>query len=348
MSFIRAFGHLVAAPFVVLFILILPLTLWAYTLQQAAFNQSIYDRMIENDNFYTSALPFLITEAAFPPDEAGLSPGSIYIRRTLDDLTDDEWRQVADLLAPTEWIRGQTEENLDATLAWVDNTSVRPEVGFELETLRERLAGAEGAQLAQLLVDSQLICTDEENLTMVAYVDGDTSQELPQCKPQGDTSDLLVENLTLVITDSSGRLPGSIPTPEEINRELSADEQQQLLNTKANIRIVRRLAVMVFILPIALLLLVQIITVRTPKSFFGWYGWSMLLGGLLTLGSTTDAFPLLALGIFAPEPVQSEVAVFVSTLFGQLTEPVLFAGAAVTVVGLLFVLVAFVLKAPDY
>lgn len=347
MRLIRAFGHLLAAPFVVLFVLVLPLTLWAFTLQQAAFTRSIYERIIENENLYTTALPILITEAAFPPDEEGLSPGALYIRQALAGLSDSEWQEVAELLAPTEWVRAQTQENLDATLAWVDNNSVRPEVGFELETLRERLNGPEAQQLAELLVEAQPRCSEEQAGQIEAYIADNINEPIPLCQPDGQTEADLVEQLVLVLTDTADRLPSSVPTQAEMSSTLTADEQQEILNVKANIRIVRRLALMVFILPVTLLLIVQIITVRTPKAFFGWYGWSMLAGGMVTIGSTTDAFPLLVLNTLSTEPIRSEVAVFVSTLFGQLTEPVGLSAAAITVVGLLFVLIAFALKGPD-
>ncbi len=347
MRLIRAFGHLFAVPFVILFIVVLPLTLWVFTLQQAAFNRSIYERIIENDDLYTTALPFLITEAAFPSDEEGLSPGSVYIRQALDDLTDDEWQQVAELLAPTVWIRGQTQENLDATLAWVDNDSIRPEVEFELETLREALYSQQAQGLAQLLVDAQPPCTEAEARQIAETIADEANERIPQCQPEADGGDSLVAHLVIVLTDTAERLPESIPSQAEMSRTLTADEQQRILNLKANIRIVRRLALIVFVLPVALLLIVQIITVRTPKTFFSWYGWSMLLGGMVTLGSTIDAFPLLVLRLYTAEPVQSETAVFVSTLFSQLTEPVLLSGAAITVFGLLFVLLGFVLKSPE-
>jgi len=343
MRLIRAFGHYIAAIFLVLFVVVLPLTIWAYNLQEAVFNRSLQQQIVQSDNLYTSALPTLFTEVVFDVNEDELSQEGQYIKAAVEDFTQDEWQQTFLLLTPIDWLKEQITTNLDATIAWLDSSDIRPPVALDLTLVKDRLTSDEGQQFVQLVIESQPEC-DASQQEALAQALGDPSAELPQCSPQGDTRTTLTEDLNEAVVVTANDLPDNVPTQEELEQPISERQRTEFLNTKLSVRVVRRVPFLIFLLPLWIMLLIHLITVRTFKGFFGWTGWALLIGGILTVLTSFDVTPILLVSRGGSDPQTVESFIFLTTIISQITRPILIQGGIVLGVGLLCALLSSTLK----
>lgn len=338
MGFFRFLGKVIAFLLLIAFIVVLPALLWTYNIQSVLFDRSTYANISQNRSMYTTLLPAALPR--FVDDMAARSPSdeARYTAGLFDNLGSAEWQEIANLLFPVDWIQEQIDRNAEALFAWIDGPDVLPAFVVDLGEPKSRMAGPEGEQATELVVGTWPICTPEQAQVVEAVLDEEADvEDMPACQP--DDAALrtrLLDAISEGLTTTADATPDSLMADES---QLSLQQSQQWLNLKVYLRVARRTSYLVFVLPAALLLLILILAVRSFKSLLRWYGWGLLLGGLLGLLVLVPVSfsPLLAWQL-ASGSQEVEITLLPALLalagiMSQITRPILIQSGAAAAVG---------------
>ncbi|NDJ36892.1 MAG: hypothetical protein GYB64_19750 [Chloroflexi bacterium] len=343
----RLIGALIAAILVVLFVVVLPVTIWAFNVQQALFTQATSQRLLTSDALYTDELyetssTDLLGYLFINRIEGSNQPGESawYVDQFFRNLPASAAPDVAGLLLPPEWIQDQFTTNLQTTFDWIDGAPLAPDLYFGMASVRDRMQGSTAADVIRIGLEALPACqpTDEVQIqTLLAETGGPDT--LPACRPSDVT---LADRLETAFAEAAPALPDTIPSQDQREQPLDASDEQMWFNNKVWIRVLREASFLIFLLPVVVLLLIEIMIVRSFKALFGWFGWALLLGGLVTLALPVAILFLPTAQAFILDlPLDQLQATFV--LLGVLDEiarPILFQGIGVTLVGLVMVIVA--------
>lgn len=342
MGFFRFLGKVAGVLFAALFIVTLTATLWAYNAQQTLLDRDTYDRIISNESLYDiflpSLIPQLIEEVGQTPD---LSSDAQVASQVFANLSEEDWQAITGLIAPAEWLHDLIASNVDSVFVWIDSQDVRPDIQIDLIELKTNLTGEEGREVVDLVVQSWAGCTDSEESQVESYLDGDSSS-MPSCQPADDDLQAsMIDDLHESVTATVKEIPDSISN----SAPLSAEEQTEWLNIKLAIRVIQRASYLIFIIPVAFLLLIEIFAVRSLKEFFRWYGWAFFLGGLVSLllllpmAASPLAVWQFVSGRGQINPAMLPLIIGATNLMNRIARPLLFEGGGVMVVGVLFLAV---------
>ena len=350
MGILRFFGKLIAFLFVLLLIVLLPATLWLYNLQRAVLDADTYTRLISNPSLYTEVIPGTLTgliqgvhnDPTASPEERAMSG-------YLATLSSDDWDSILEALAPASWLQSEFDQNIQAVFDWLDGNDPIPSILFDMTPLKERLAGPEGEQVARTIVASWPMCSSEDAAANLAILNDEAAEDAvaAPCQLEGPDNIRLIQEVNDVVLTAAGAIPDNIPEQRTLTQP-SPQQEMDILNVKLAIGITRRVAHLVFLIPLILFVLIELVAVRSFKSLFSWYGWPLVLGGLLSLVPIV-ALPFVWLTFFAADSVGGFR--FFVTLMGVFTDfygrPVLIQGGAVAASGLLFLIVASLIRSRD-
>lgn len=348
----KFFGNVIAFFFFVIFLIILPAMVWTFNIQHAIFEPETYEQILGKRAFYNRVLPSMVagmTEVGEDPEhplpahevDLPLSP------QVFENLTTDDWETLTELLLPAPWIKGELERNVDALFDWFDGPDIKPDIRFDLGEVKQRFGGEEGQESLELVVASWPACSESESQLVEDYLDDKIGvEDFPACQPKGDLMNRLMDDLSGSMVTTAKEWPDFAPDRQAEDSPFATAERDQWLGLKFVLRVARRVSYLLFLFPLVLLLLIEIFAVRSFKSLFKWYGWALLLGGLATLFPLLDMLPLAALRGMT-NARQAELifgaAIAVNQTFGQ---PILYQGAALVIIGLVFLAVASQLFEP--
>lgn len=285
MGFLRLLGKLIGLILAVLVILVIPLTLWLYSIQRVVLNPETYQRLLSNRVLYTDILPEMLVGMAQGVQEDPEAPAELRAMADyLEYLDGDDWQTILRAVAPAPWLQAQFEDNIEGIFEWLDGPNSIPDAGFDLTPVKDRLAGDQGEEVVRTVVGSWPLCTDEEAVAVRAILGGEAGEEavvLP-CRLEGEENIRLIQNVTDVVVEAAESLPDTIPEPGDIE-QLSPQQEMEILNFKILVGITRHVAHLIFIIPLILLVLIELVAIRSFRELFVWYGWSLSLGGLLSL-----------------------------------------------------------------
>lgn len=350
MGCLRFLCKIIAFLLLVLFLAVLPLTVWSFNIQRALFDYGTHQRLLETRSLYTRVLPGFLPELVQGVEKRPGTPSEVqHASQLFAHLAEDDWEQVTKLLMPGFWVQSQLMYNVDAFFKWVDGTHVRPEFSVDLNEFKGRLGGEQGKEVIQLVIGSWPLCSEKEVEEMRSAFDTGVGEgdQVPFCHPEDqELRDLLTEQLETSIASVADELPDTLPTEEERSQLLTSQERDQLLAIKFTIRVVRRVSYLIFVFPVAFLLLIEILAVRSFKGLFRWYGWALFLGGLICLTLPLDVFFLTAwqtLSNASRTEVLLASAVALNQVIGQ---SILIQTGGITVAGLIFLALASILNEP--
>ena len=190
-------------------------------------------------------------------------------------------------LAPPDWLRRTTESALDQAFAALDSPERPIEIRTSLVELKQRLAGQAGVDTALRLVESWPPCTAEQLAGLDEEGDGSSPTGLPRCRPPEETIARFMPELerqldSLAATvDDEVDLGASLrsPAPGE-----SPGGPEESPDPRALLSFARTVVRLSWLLPLALLLLVTALVVRSRRSFLLWWGAPLFLAGFVALG----------------------------------------------------------------
>jgi hypothetical protein len=346
MKFMRFIGKVIGLLLLLVFLVVLPATVWTFNIEQALFERSTYQQILQSRTLYNGVLPTLLPRLIRNAEAALDAPEDArYAAQVFADLDEQEWQQVIRLLMPPPWVQRQLQTNLNALFDWVDGPQIRPDLQLDLAELKHRMGGDEGQQVVGMVIENWPACTgpQQEQMQEALSEDSGIKGELPSCRPSGEPlRERLTDELDAALASTASQMSDSVPLHTTLRRTSTLQERLSWLFLKLAVRVVRRVAYLVFLAPLVILLLIEIATIRSFKSLFRWYGWAGFIGGLLCLSLPIDLY-LLSLG----QPAARRQALLLAAeLVVQISQWIMLHGAIITVVGLVMLVIARLIVPP--
>jgi hypothetical protein len=355
-----------------LFIAILPCSLWTFNTQRIVLDGQTYKTVFANEGFYTDlaprVLPALLKELGPTTSATGIT-----LLDAIDHLAPQDWETIAPQLVPKEWVSREVEQNLDAFLAWLDGTA-NLDIVFNTGLLRTRLASAPGEAAVTRIGELLPACAPDQETQFGQFVDSAEAPPVafPYCRPadpalQRELAGLL-NTARLAALDS---LPEQLDVVEEmrtVSQEATTPDGKpvpanifsdaELNRFRSTIRLWRQLLALTLMIPAALLSLTVIVVVRSSKTFFRWMGWSLMAGSVLTL-LPLFLLPFIVQDFNFEHQIEQGFATggaliaevmgghMVRLLIGAFTWPILIQSAILIAIGFAFAVVSVLLRDPD-
>ncbi len=355
-----------------LFVLAQPVAIWTFNLQQILLDGSTYERVFDDENFYSDiapgVLPALLTGLEMPTP----APGQIAFLDLIDALDRGAWRDIAPQFVPPEWTRQEVKRNLDTFLAWLDGNAPL-DLAFNTGTIKRQLESTNAGTATVRLIGALPACMPEQERAMQAFFDQAPDAVFPYCRPQDEN---LRRQLGQAVNDArleaARYLPERLDVLDEMQQaaeaeaathagvELEVDpfSDAELNSFRAGVRLWRGLLLLTLLVPLELLALTIIFAIRSSKIFFRWTGWALIAGSLIALAplyllpfivSDLSYETDLTAGFATGGALIAELAGhrMLRVMISAFTWPVLFQAGILVVTGFVFVVLSVLLRDPD-
>ena len=263
-------------------------------------------------------------------------------------LIDQEtWRRLQAEALTEDILREWVSSALDATYAWIDNSAERPELSFDLEPLKQRLSSQAGVNCVLLLVEKMPPCSNQDIVYLQnKLITTPTRYEViyPPCNYPEPWHVNQSNSYLTTIQRGSALLPSEFNLLTEqaalTNEQAVSQSKGGLPALKQLLYKLRLVAGIAWVLPLSLLALLTLLTVRSWKDLARWWGAPLLVAGMISLLIPLLHRPLLK-RILSAGFSSSFPPIFLDELINSLTRlsnwvflPLMFEGLALVLVGL--------------
>jgi hypothetical protein len=231
------------------------------------------------DEVVRQSAPALIMEAA--RQEA--------LARGITDLPLDE-AQIETAVAtviPPGWMDAQAAAAVDGLYDYLETGDpAAAEVTLDTRPLLDSLLGPAGQQMVTAVITNLPPCTDVPNFSTVGNV------EVPDCLAPGTNVQEVsaaVHTAVVQAIESNPELlanTGAVRLPlfgEEGATGISAERRAELERVQRNFMLARSWGWALWLLPLACLLLIALLVVRSLPTWGHWWGWPLVMAAVVTL-----------------------------------------------------------------
>ena len=297
-----------------------------FNLERKAFTPETYQQAFANDDFYAH-LPGILAESVS-------TTTSKFLPVDLQGLTRQNWEDFFRDLLPPETLKQMGDQAISSSLDYLNNRS--PSATLSLTPLKERMTGEAGTQAVLHLMQTQPVCTLHEiaRITMAVI----QSQSISLCNPP--------ENLyPLVIPVIQGQMQvASAAIPQEVTLT-RVDPNSTKPDPRERIELARLFMRLAPVVPLVLLLLLTLLIVRSLRDWLAWWGFPLLVAGILAaliawLGAPLGRIFLLqalqlTLPDLLPDVLLAQGSRLAAAIVDQLLRPTLLQGLVMFSVGVL-------------
>lgn len=245
-----------------LFVLTAVSALVFFNFDQRAFTPQTYQKAFASSDFYNK-LPVAMAESML----AGTTDPS-QLPVVMQGMSQQAWEGYFRAMLPQETLKTMGDETLNSVFAYLNHQTDAVQVS--LVPLKTSMAGDAGVQAVFNLLATQPACTLEQMAQ--ATMNLLNNNEIQFCNPPAE----LIPMLRPVIQGQMQATAMAIPDQLTL---LSAPPQNDPRDKLRTARLAMRLSP---ILPLGLLLLLTIVTVRSLKDWLNWWGIPLFITGGLT------------------------------------------------------------------
>ena len=333
-------GKFFAAICAILFVVTSVLVLLLINIESKAFSSATYKQAFADQGLY-QRMPSLMA-SMLQASIAG-NPNSIPL---LTSLSAANWETSINTLLPPEEMKAVADNALDSTFDYLNGKT--DSAVISLVPIKTHLASDSGLQVVTQFLSLQPACTPEQ-LSQMAL--GLLGGQITLCNPPQEAMGLMapfvqsqLQTMTSLIPDQLTFIPGTLSnTPN--------DPRLKLNTVRSTIKLTP-------FLPVLLLFGIALFGVRTLKDWLLWWGWPLLLTGILgvligLLGSPIIGWILRLLiqrqgTIFVPAILANSLGETASAVAHQMLLPVIVQGAILAVVGFgIVALTIFIVRRPE-
>jgi hypothetical protein len=195
----------------------------------------------------------------------------------LAQLSQQDWKQILDLLITPEWIRDQSEGVVQGLFDALDPGVSSASITIDLQPIKDRMRGNTGTQVITTMLGSLPTCTQEQiaQLSNLLLTGGDVNQLLI-CSPPPE-----IQEITLPIISQQMSLAVA-EIPNQIDFDLTGlGAEGSGINTLR--RSMRQGILVSAVLAAGSLFMMLAFAVRSLRNFFVWLGWPLLSAGVIAL-----------------------------------------------------------------
>lgn len=300
-------NQLLAWIFAILFVISTIGVIFSFFPSRRLLNPDLYKQALEDVRIYQRLPESIARQLAAnltQVDEATNSTENSGVYLLL--LDQSEWESILIGLINLDWLQSQTENVIDQffTILLKSPDPINSPIEVSLLEVKNRLAGPEGVQAFNQILEAQIPCSIEQLMGLLQMGLGmETSIESLLCRPPDyvlTELDPLVESLLIAATAQvpdqiTFHLPLSLleSSTSGITREIKSGL------IPAPIRYLRLINTFVswsLLLPIALIILVTAFAVRSLKELLLWWGGTFITAGLISLVLSLALFPIANCG----------------------------------------------------
>lgn len=319
----------------ILFIVSTPVAFTLYSLERNVFDANLYIRAMDEENVYQQ-LPLLVAQTLAG---AAQGPGSSGILSVFRTLSVEQWQGLMVQILPPEVMRTLTVDAVTQIMAYLNGE--RADVVLSLGILKLQMQSPQGLNAINGLLDAQPDCTVEQ-LTAMAL----NQQSLTLCDPP-DT--FLFLDLRPIVAAQINGLVSLIP--DQVTLISAGSFRPGYLQNLNDLRVLMRLSPL---FPILCFLVIPVLVVRSFYALLNWWGYPLLLAGLISLFLSVLSAPLSSLTfqlLFAPAlpPVfpadlLEMLRGLTATIVRNAIQPVLWVAGVMILVGLVMIVLAFLFR----
>lgn len=186
------------------------------------------------------------------------------------NLSKQNWEKLITLVAPSSWLKSQTESVLDQFSANIAHyPSPATPVTISIVDLKSRMTGETGVSVIQVLTESLEPCTRANE----AYWMGLPGETKLTCRPSAQRFEADRQRTQAKLEEVFGGMPDNLVIE---GLALDGDQLKPL-------HLARRLPLFVLLVELVLLGLIAALKVRSRRSLATWFGTPLLIIGILGL-----------------------------------------------------------------
>jgi hypothetical protein len=256
-------------------------------------------------------------------------------------LTVQDWEVLINTLAPPAELKVISEQTLDSVFSFLEGGAGQAEVS--LTPIKQSLT-TNGSEAIQRVLAVQPQCTQEQLLTLgTQLLAGSADQPVKLCNPPEEFMSIVLPVAETGLQTEINHLPGAIPL---IDKGLQ-NEYRMILETT---RLIMRLSPL---LPLAFLVLMTLLAVRSLPGWLKWWGLPFTITGLLTVGLALSAAPLTRLAVTSAADQKGSVYALrlaisvmdvIEAIARQVALPVMIEAGVILLIGIGLLAGAFLLK----
>ena len=305
------------------------------SMEQSVFDADLYIRALDEENVY-QRLPELTAQALSLAAQRPERSGMLSLFR---NLSDQEWRTLVTELFPPDVLRNMAADTITQIMAYLNGQT--NQVILSLANLKTYLQSPEGINAVYGMLKAQPDCTAEQLSAMAL-----NQQALTLCNPP-DTF-MFVDLRPIIETGIKNTIA---LIPEQVILVSTNGSRTQTLQDLQALRLFMRLSPLV---PLLCLLVVSALVVRSLHTWLTWWGYPLLVAGLVSISLSALSGPMASLMFrffivpALPEALPPDiVSVFrdlTVTIIRDAIQPVLPVAGIMALIGLIMVALTFLLR----
>lgn len=246
----------------------------------------------------------------------------------ISGLTAEDWQRILDHLITTDWIRDQAEIVIRAIFSALEGEGPAAPVRADIRSIKAKLEGDSGTEILGILLETLPDCSQSQaaEIGQLLLSGGDVG-ELLVCSPPEELQEVARPILESQMTELTAELPDEMVLPIGDFTQLFGSEGSNVLERVR--QVIRQGLLISAAVATGCILMIMLFAVRSIRQFLLWFGWPILLVGLVLLGLTVTArtstallFEFVQRSLEIPS-VQAQTIVFGRTLFQAVISSIL-------------------------
>lgn len=292
----RCLGYLVGCFFVMLIMVVGPISLWVFTVWNTAANPDAYTESLDDEAYNELAILTLPVFAQLigsgKPNASVAEASPAAFGNVILALNNEEWRLVSENAIAPEWVKEVLNSNVTNAMEYLQYNTNTIQIEVDTTPIITMVDGEKGeALIGQILevVAGWDTCSSSELSSIETFIAGDSRQFI-RCNPGQEILASLREYMLLGRDTLVAELH-ALPDGYRFNlrEQLAEDNNLSLSTVDRNFHDARRALffidntlIVILLFPVMLMALVMMFAIRSVKEFFFWVGLSLIGVGLLT------------------------------------------------------------------
>jgi len=244
----------------VLFILSTILALFAFNVEQRAFDPAVYKQAFEEQKLY-ERMPGTLANAIFESISAGKNSDPF-----LKVLSVEDWQSIVSALLPLEDIQSLTDTALDSTFDYLNGKT--DSASISLVPFKQRLTNDGGLQVTKMILKAQPDCTADQLLQMgFGFLTG----KITLCNMPDEMLGLAAPLLQTQFQAMTAVFPDKLNLTTETSNA-----------ARIKLNHVRTLMKITPIFSLIFLISMSALAIRSIQGWLKWWGWSFLVVGIVS------------------------------------------------------------------
>ncbi len=201
----------------------------------------------------------------------------------LANLTEEDWREITELIAPEDLVSQTLDKVVDAFSEWLNTPKADfPDLNLDISSWKSN-AVKQASAVATVVLDALPDCDVAQVTDMTQRAAQDPAsilEALPACKPPDPFYSQIIDRADRVMT----QIVSGVPDVVDLSRFTQGKTAPaELVSLRGSMLLLRTWLTWGWALVLGVALLAAILAASDLKSFLAWFGWPLVAAGLVTV-----------------------------------------------------------------